>query len=289
MKLGVLASGNLGLIVLKQLNSNYHLTFVMSDKNSTGIHKFCDDLAIPYFIGNPRGFKSKEFTLGKKIDVLASINYLFIIEKDLIELPKILAFNVHGSLLPKYRGRTPHVWAIINNEIETGITVHLIDEGCDTGDILKQKKIPINKKDTGAIILKKFEVIYPELILSVLSDLSFKLPNIQKQDHSKATYFGKRASNDGLINWDWQKERIYNWVRAQAYPYPGAFSFISGEKCIIDELSFSDLGFDSNIKNGEIIGFDNKAPIVKVCNGALVLNNVRNDDFEFKMNERFSN
>ena len=72
-------------------------------------------------------------------------SYLFLIEKDIILHPRFLTFNIHGSLLPKYRGRAPHIWAIINNEKETGITAHVIDEKCDSGDIISQIKIKIEE------------------------------------------------------------------------------------------------------------------------------------------------
>jgi len=131
IRLGLLVSGNLGSIALTNLESNHHVIFVMTDKNSVSIIDFCKHKKINYFLGNPRGGKCITFIQSFEIDVLVSVNYLFLIDKDLINFPKKLAFNIHGSLLPKYRGRTPHVWAIINNEKETGITAHRIDEGCD--------------------------------------------------------------------------------------------------------------------------------------------------------------
>jgi methionyl-tRNA formyltransferase len=96
-------------------------------------------------------------------DLILSINYLFLLDEEMIsKLP--LAINIHGSLLPKYRGRTPHVWSIINGETKTGVTAHIIDADCDTGDIVKQIVVPIEKDDTGATILEKYEKIYPELL-----------------------------------------------------------------------------------------------------------------------------
>src|SRR5690606_11116288 len=102
----------------------------------------------------------------RAVDVLFSINYLFLIERDVLSQdPRVV--NLHGSLLPKYRGRTPHVWAIINNESHTGVTAHLVDEGCDTGPIILQREVPIEYTDTGATILLKFSSLYPEIIADV--------------------------------------------------------------------------------------------------------------------------
>lgn len=289
MKLGVLASGNLGLQVLSQLKQLYLLSFVMTDTLSEGIIKFCEVNSIALFKGNPRNGKSSCFIQEQEIDVLISVNYLFLIEKELIDLPRILAFNVHGSLLPKYRGRTPHVWAIINNEEETGVTAHLIDEGCDTGDIIKQVSVSINQEDTGAAILKKFEALYPSLIFEVLNDIEKGTLSLTEQDHTKATFFYKRTPSDGLINWEWQKEQIHNWVRAQAYPYPGAFTYLEGRKIILDHVTFSNQGFDSKQRNGEVIAVVEGMPIVKVNNGALLLDGIRSYDSEINEKQYFTN
>src|SRR5690606_22569809 len=133
----------------------------MTDSGSANISNWCEEKQVPCFVGNPRNGKASTFFSKYPVDVLLSVNYLFIIERDLIQHPKKYAFNMHGSLLPKYRGRTPHVWAIINGETQTGVTLHVIDEGCDTGDIVIQEKVKIEHNDTGADILSKFEVLYP--------------------------------------------------------------------------------------------------------------------------------
>jgi methionyl-tRNA formyltransferase len=180
------------------------------------------------------------------------------------------AINFHGSLLPKYRGRTPHVWAIINGEKETGVTAHLMTGEVDDGDIVKQVVIPIEQNDTGASVLKRFEGVYIRLIDDVLTAIENKTISCQPQDASKATYFGKRTPADGLIDWNWQKERINNWVRAQAAPYPGAFTYYEDQKVIIHGISYTDHGFHFEEPNGTILeGGQN--PVIKTPNGAVEL------------------
>jgi len=268
MRIGILTSGHLGFVVLKIISESYDIDFIFTDKNSTDIIDYANTNRIALFIGNPRNQNCQSFIRDKEIDVLISINYLFIIENDLISLPRLLAFNIHGSLLPKYRGRTPHVWAIINNEKETGITAHLIDSDCDTGNIIKQLRIPIKKNDTGADILNKFQKSYFGLISSILKDIEQNNKvETTKQDHKKSSYFGKRTPKDGLINWEWQKERIHNWVRAQANPYPGAFTYMNNQKLTVDEVKFSDHHFTDTMPNGFIIS--EKPFIVKTPNGAI--------------------
>lgn len=273
MTLGVLCSGNLGLQVLKQLASGYPISFVFTDSGSKDIIDYCESKELPIFIGNPRKGNTKDFLTSRSCDVLLSVNYLFIIEDELINFPKKYAINVHGSLLPKYRGRTPHVWAIINNENKTGITAHLIDSGCDTGDVLEQIEVEISCEDTGASILNKFNELYLPLIKSVLNKIDNNKIIPKPQDHSKATYFGKRTPEDGQIDWSWQKERILNWVRAQAYPYPGAFTFVNGKKLTIDNISYADDGFDYQIPNGTVLSV---IPLkVKTPNGVIQINTHR--------------
>ena len=274
MKIALLISGGLGLQVLEHLlTSDEKISCVLTNKSSTEIIDRCKAAQVPAFIGNPRNGKGAEFAKQFEFDLILSVNYLFIIEKDLFSLASI-ACNIHGSLLPKYRGRTPHVWAIINNENKAGITAHLIDEGCDTGDIIRQVEVAIAPNDTGADILNKYNLEYLPLVDSILSDFREGTLEFIAQDHSKATFFGKRTPEDGEIDWDWQKERIRNWVRAQADPYPGAFTYLENAKITIDEIVYSDLGFEQSQPNGLVIS---SSPIlVKTTNGVIELKKVRN-------------
>ena len=274
MKLGILSSGNLGKDTLEKIILNFNVVFVLTDSNSQGILSLCEENKIPYFKGNPRNSKGYDFIKKIEVDIIISINYLFLIEKDIIQHSKQLTFNIHGSLLPKYRGRTPHVWSIINNEKETGITAHVIDEGCDTGDIISQIKIPINKIETGAEILNKFKLEYYNLILGIFKKLNSGRLELTKQDEQLATYFGKRTPEDGRINWNWQKERIINWVRAQAYPYPGAFSYVNNQKLIIDKVKDCSYGFRFDTENGTILALTPNI-VVKTPNGALEVKKTR--------------
>lgn len=287
MSIGILASGDLGYKVISDLLKQIGKpVFIASDFKSSKIKKLAEKENIQLFTGNPRDGKLASFLKNHQIasSLVVSINYLFLLDEELIDyLP--LAINFHGSLLPKYRGRTPHVWSIINGETKTGVTAHVIDPFCDTGDIVKQVAIPIEKYDTGATILKKYKTIYPELLLSVINEIKSGQVHRVKQDDSKATYFSKRTPDDGLINWSWHKERIHNWVRAQAYPYPGAFSLLNGERFIIDEVKFSDQGFTDETENGMILDVK-KNPIIKCPNGAIEITGVRDQDIlkKFKSN-----
>jgi methionyl-tRNA formyltransferase len=269
-KIILLCSGGLGELALRHLHQRSALSFVFTDKNSSSIINYCIEEGISFFAGNPRLSNAKPVIQKLSCNVLLSINYLFIVEKDLLSVACNYAINFHGSLLPKYRGRTPHVWAIINGETETGVSAHIMTGEVDNGDIVKQVAIPIEQNDTGASILKKFETIYIRLINDVLMDIENKTITPKPQDETRATYFGKRTSEDGLIDWSWQKERIRNWIRAQAEPYPGAYTYYGNQKMIIHEISYSNSGYHYLEPNGMIIEASDK-PVIKTPNGAVEL------------------
>ncbi len=288
LTIGVLCSGGLGLDTLSKIAKYHTIQFVLTDSNSNGIIDFATKNNIPVFAGNPRKGKGFNFIKNFNVDVIASINYLFLIEEDIINHSNVITFNIHGSLLPKYRGRTPHVWAIINGEDKAGITAHIIDTGCDTGKIIHQIEIPIEIEDTGAIILEKYAKAYYPMVKKVLKDVANTELNLTIQKEEDATYFGKRTPDDGEINWNWEKEAIRNWVRAQANPYPGAFTFYKNNKIIIDKVSFSEEKLTKNLLNGEIIKLKPNL-VVKTKNGAINLDIIRTENCTFVKGNIFGN
>ena len=288
-KIIVFASGILGLKMLEYIKQISEIEFIATDSKSDRIIEFASQNGVEIFIGKPNRNELILKLENKKSNILLSINYLFILEKKIFRLFKY-PINIHGSLLPKYRGRTPHVWAIINNESETGITAHFIEEGCDEGDIIIQELIKIEDHYTGADLLNVFHNEYPKIIKRILELINKNQVIRIPQESQFATIFPKREPDDGLINWNWQKERIYNWVRALSYPYPGACTYFNDEKIIIDEISFSNLGFDSSLENGTIIYINkNNLPVVKVQNGAIEIVKIRRFSSIFFKNKKFKN
>lgn len=277
MKLAVCASGGLGLSCLKEIHNHYTIAVVFTDRHSTAIVELADKFSIPVFTGNPRGGKGFAFLRNSHIsfDLLVSVNYLFLIESDLIAYPTIAAINFHGSLLPRYRGRTPHVWAIINDETETGISAHFITEGCDEGPVIDQVQVKISPEETGGGLLQKFHSLYPGFINSVVSRFTSEKVTGRVQNEKQATFFGKRTPESGRIDWNWPKQKIYNWVRAQADPYPGAFCFYDQQKIIIDRIEFSNEAFTFAAPNGLIL-HGGQNPVLKVNDGVIRLAEVRN-------------
>ena len=269
LSVGLLASGRLGLLACDQLREQAELKWLMTDRRSTEIIQFCEHHSVPHFVGNPREHQIVEPITSIEIDLLLSVNYLFVAPEKLLKTAGKYAINIHGSLLPRYRGRTPHVWAIINNESLTGVTAHLMEPECDAGDIILQQEIAIEQNHTGGDLLRKFEEVYPVVIDEILEKVAVgSIPRFV-QNESHATYFGKRTPEDGRINWDWQRERIRNWIRAQAKPYPGSFFCIHGKTVRVHASEFSNLGFHHEVANGTVL--QNDPLTVKCPNGALQL------------------
>lgn len=163
-------------------------------------------------------------------DFIFSFYYRQMLKKSLLDIPKLGAYNMHGSLLPKYRGRVPVNWAIIRGETETGATLHRMTEKPDNGDIVDQTAVPILPNDTALDVFRKVTCAAEFTLMRALPKLVSGRANFTRQDLSKGGYFGGRRPEDGRINWLDSAQSIHNLVRAVAPPYPGAYSEIRGMK-----------------------------------------------------------
>jgi len=162
-------------------------------------------------------------------DFYFSFYYREMLKAPLLAIPKRGALNMHGSLLPKYRGRVPVNWAIIRGETETGATLHYMTEKPDNGDIVAQQAVPILPDDIAHEVFQKVTVAAEMALNNVLPALlSGKAPAV-KQDLSKGAYFGGRKAEDGIIDWSQSALEIHNLVRAVAPPYPGAMTQVMGK------------------------------------------------------------
>jgi len=166
-------------------------------------------------------------------DFLFSCYYRNMLKQPLLELPKHGALNLHGSLLPKYRGRVPVNWVLVHGETETGMTLHYMEEKADRGDIVAQKRVPITPEDTAFTLFAKMTVAAEDLLREAYPLLRSGLAPRIPQDHTQASYFGGRGPEDGRINWNRPAPEIYNLVRAVTHPYPGAFTTLAGRKLLV--------------------------------------------------------
>ena len=140
---------------------------------------------------------------------------------------------MHGSLLPKYRGRVPVNWVLVHGETETGMTLHYMEAKADRGDIVAQKRVPITPEDTAVTLFAKMTVAAEEILQETYPLLRTGQAPRVPQNHTGASYFGGRKPEDGHIQWTRPAKEIYNLVRAVTHPYPGAFTLLNGRKLFI--------------------------------------------------------
>jgi len=180
-----------------------------------------------YEINQPASIRTDEFAnhMAKyKPDIIVVVAYGHIIPKNILAIPKIATINIHASLLPKYRGPAPIQWAIINGEKETGVTIILMDEGLDTGDILLSSKVEIFPDDTSGTLHDRLSALGADLLIQTIK--SFETGNINPipQDHTQATYAHILKKNDGRMNWEMPAQTLEAFIRGMT-PWPGAFTF----------------------------------------------------------------
>ncbi|HUY04749.1 MAG TPA: formyltransferase [Rhodocyclaceae bacterium] len=161
-------------------------------------------------------------------DFLFSFYYRQMIKRPLLESARRGAYNMHGSLLPKYRGRAPVNWAVLAGERETGATLHRMLDAPDAGAILAQQAVPILPDDSAFEVFNKVTVAAEIALDRVLPQLVAGTAIETPQDLALGSYFGGRRPEDGRIDWRLSAQQIHNLVRAVAPPYPGAFSAFQG-------------------------------------------------------------
>jgi methionyl-tRNA formyltransferase len=163
-------------------------------------------------------------------DFIFSFYYRAMLRAPLLAIPAQGALNMHGSLLPKYRGRVPVNWAIIHGEAETGATLHYMTAKPDSGDIVAQTRVPILPDDNARDVFTKVTVASELTLAGVLSALLGGSAPRRRQNEANASYFGGRRPEDGVIDWSKSAAEIHNLVRAIAPPYPGARTTLLGRR-----------------------------------------------------------
>jgi UDP-4-amino-4-deoxy-L-arabinose formyltransferase/UDP-glucuronic acid dehydrogenase (UDP-4-keto-hexauronic acid decarboxylating) len=166
-------------------------------------------------------------------DFIFSFYYRNLLSEALLATASKGAFNLHGSLLPKYRGRAPANWVLVKGETETGVTLHRMVKRADAGAILAQQKVVIERSDTGLTLHAKLRDAAASLLRDALPQLAAGKLTETAQDESQATYFGRRTAADGKLEWKKPAEELFNLVRAVTQPYPGAFCAVGEHKLIV--------------------------------------------------------
>jgi methionyl-tRNA formyltransferase len=166
-------------------------------------------------------------------DFILSFYYRNMITPQVLAIPRLGALNLHGSYLPKYRGRVPVNWAVINGDCETGATLHYMVEKPDAGDIVDQEKVEIAFTDTAHDVFGKVTTAAETVIARAWPLLRNGTAARIPMNLAEGNYCGGRKPADGLIDWTKSAVQIYNLIRGVTHPYPGALTFFEGKKVII--------------------------------------------------------
>lgn len=199
----------------------------------SSVRELADKYSIPYLTSSINEAENVAIVREIAPDFLLSFYYRNMIRPELLQIPKSGALNLHGSMLPKYRGRVPVNWAVINGETETGATLHYMVEKPDAGNIVDQQKVDIAYTDTAHDVFVKVadaavtvtQRSWPKLLAGTAANVPMDL--------SAGSYFGGRKPEDGRIDWSKSALQIYNLVRGVTHPYPGAFTLLDGRKVVI--------------------------------------------------------
>ena len=179
----------------------------------------------------------------KKIapDYIFSFYYRYLISTAILDTARIAALNMHGSLLPKYRGRAPVNWAVLHGETETGASLHIMEAKPDAGDIVGQVAVPIDpNEDATAVFAKVSNAAVHVMQAALPALLEGRVPRTPNE-LAKGSYFGGRKPEDGRIQWSQDALQVHNLIRAVAPPYPGAFTDWQGASMVIAKSKLNPL------------------------------------------------
>jgi len=202
----------------------------------------CQERGIPYI--QPEASDLLELLPQfKKIapDYIFSFYYRYMITSDILATARIAALNMHGSMLPKYRGRAPVNWAILHGETETGASLHIMEAKPDAGDIVGQVAVPIDPDEDATAVFAKVSNAAIKVMQASLSELLQgrvpRTPNVL----ANGSYFGGRKPEDGRIHWNQSAKQVHDLIRAVAPPYPGAFTDWQGARMVIAKSKLNPL------------------------------------------------
>ncbi|UQZ36338.1 methionyl-tRNA formyltransferase [Paenibacillus sp. PK3_47] len=207
-------------------------------------------------------------------DLIVTAAYGQILPKSVLDLPVNGCVNVHGSLLPKYRGGAPIQRCIINGETVTGVTLMYMAEGLDTGDMISRVEVPIEDDDTSGILFEKLSLAGRDLLKAEMPRLAAGRVEADPQDDSEATYAPNLTREDERINWNADSLNIYNQIRGLV-PFSGAFTLWNGESFKVWSAAKPVVSSDGAAAPGTVLALNESGVEVKTGNGTLLLTTVQ--------------
>ncbi|MBK4736824.1 formyltransferase [Noviherbaspirillum pedocola] len=219
----------------------------------------CEESGIPFITpADPSAPEVMAQVAAARPDFIFSFYYRHMLPVTLLEMAPRGAYNLHGSLLPKYRGRVPVNWAVLHGETETGATLHEMTAKPDAGAIIGQTMVPILPDDTAFEVFGKLTVAAEQTLWSALPGLIDGTAPRMPNELAKGSYFGGRKPEDGRIDWSQPAQAVYNLHRAVAPPYPGAWTVVNGRTVVIGRARLARGRFDAapglSLIDGQLYG-----------------------------------
>ncbi|MBI4174474.1 MAG: methionyl-tRNA formyltransferase [Candidatus Aenigmarchaeota archaeon] len=208
-------------------------------------------------------------------DLIFELGWSQIISPDILKIPGKGCIGVHASLLPKNRGAASLNWALIRGDKKTGVTLFYLAEKPDDGDIIAQKEFDIDDRDDIATLHCKSDDASVQLILENIDLIRSGTAKRIRQDPKQVTFTTRRKPEDGIIDWSRPARDIYNWIRAQTHPFPGAFTFWKGKKI----YAWTAEPMNGSGRPGEIISIEAKRGVlVGTGDGTILLKRIQIED-----------
>ncbi len=208
-----------------------------------------------------------------KADIYIVAAFGQILSEEILNIPKYGCVNIHASLLPKYRGAAPIQWCILNGETKTGVTIMQMDKGVDTGDILLQKEIAIDKKETGESLFDRLAKLGSTAIIEALDDIEKGRAKPVKQDESIASHVGMLKKDMGLIDWKEDAAKIERYVRG-LNSWPSAYTYHNGKMLKVWDADVKEKS-DNNVLPGTVIKTGKEGIEVATGEGSLVIKSLQ--------------
>jgi methionyl-tRNA formyltransferase len=280
MRIGYFADGPWAHRAIELLVKKYHIAFIVPrfDTQDPVLKKWSKELGVPFIPFhnvNKDEFLEKISSLDANLFVSMSFNQ--ILKDKIINFPHLGFINCHAGALPFYRGRNPLNWALINGEERFGITVHYVDEGIDTGDIINQEFYSIEDSDDYSTLLSKAIYECANVLIDAIELIETNaVKRIKQTDiHPVGFYCGRRKTGDEVTSFGWNAKRFCDFVKGITYPGPGARCIKEGnEEIAILKCKLIKDAPKYISTEGEVVGRNKEGAVVKVCDSTVLITQV---------------
>jgi methionyl-tRNA formyltransferase len=212
-------------------------------------------------------------------DLIVCVGWTRLLGEEILAIPSRGCVGFHASLLPRHRGRAPVNWAILRGEEETGNTMMMLAPGADTGDIVDQRRVPIDIDDTCGTVYDKIGAAGAEMLAVHLPALLAGTAPCRPQVDAEADLLPKRTPEMGITDWNRSPKEVHDWIRALSHPYPGAFTFLKGRKVYLWRSEFCDDEKSAwEPDPGTLMGILGEALRVRVSGGSVLITRLQQED-----------